>query len=49
MVYAYVDPLVFLVSVSKSVISINGLHLCLLDPHHNLACQFLWCEEFKNI
>ena len=21
--------------------------LFLLDPHHNLVCQFLWCREFE--
>ena len=49
MVYTWADTLVFLVSVSKSVMSINGLTaLCLLDLHRNLVCQFLWCGHFKN-
>ena len=21
----------------------------MLDPHHNLVCQFLWCREFRNL
>ena len=32
-----------------SILNLMGWVLHLLDPHGNLACQFLWCREFKNM
>ena len=47
-VYAYVDTLVFRVSVSKSVISINGLSFVSARPAPQPCGQFLWCRGLEN-
>ena len=48
MVYAYVDNLLFLVSVSKSVMSLNGLSFASPRPAPQPCVSVLWCAKFEN-